>query len=63
MAYWLRYKNSALAPSYTPFGVVVKGMNVLRRIAAAGDDSQNGPGDGYPHRFVLFRHIKIIFTR
>ena len=40
-----------------------EGMNVLRRIAAAGDDSQNGPGDGYPHRFVQFRHIKIIFTR
>ncbi len=57
------WKNTKLAPDYTPFGVVVKGLNVLRRIAAAGDDSQNGPGDGYPHRFVEFRHIKIIFTR
>ena len=56
------WKNTKLSPAYTPFGVVVKGMNVLRKIAAAGDDSQNGPGDGYPHRFTEFRHIKIIFT-
>lgn len=56
------WKNTKLSPNYTPFGVVIKGMNVLRKIAAAGDDSQNGPGDGYPHRFVEFRHIKIIFT-
>jgi peptidyl-prolyl cis-trans isomerase B (cyclophilin B) len=57
------WKNTTLSPAYTPFGVVVKGMNVLRKIAAAGDDSQNGPGDGYPHLWVMFRHIKIIFTR
>jgi hypothetical protein len=31
---------------------VISGMAVLRKIAAAGDDSQNGPGDGYPHRFT-----------
>jgi len=57
------WKNTTLAPDYTPFGVVVKGLNVLRKIAAAGDDSQNGPGDGYPHRFTMFRHIHIIFTK
>jgi peptidyl-prolyl cis-trans isomerase B (cyclophilin B) len=57
------WKNTTLAPDYTPFGVVVKGMNVLRKIAAAGDDSQNGPGDGYPHRYTMFRHIDIIFTK
>src|ERR1700722_10217561 len=57
------WKNTTLSPAYTPFGTVIAGMNVLRRIAAAGDDSQNGPGDGYPHRFVQFRHIRIIFTR
>jgi peptidyl-prolyl cis-trans isomerase B (cyclophilin B) len=57
------WKNTTLAPDYTPFGVVVKGMNVLKKIAAAGDDSQNGPGDGYPHRFTMFRHIHIIFTK
>jgi peptidyl-prolyl cis-trans isomerase B (cyclophilin B) len=54
-------KNTALPPDYTPFGKVIGGMAVLQKIAAAGDDSQNGPGDGYPHRFVEFRHIQIVF--
>jgi peptidyl-prolyl cis-trans isomerase B (cyclophilin B) len=57
------WKNTSLPPLYTPFATVIKGMNVLLRIAAAGDDSQNGPGDGYPHLFVGFRHIQIVFTR
>ncbi len=30
------WKDTKLAPDYTPFGVVVKGMNVLRRIAGRG---------------------------
>ena len=55
------WKNTSLPALYTPFARVIAGMDVLRRIAAAGDDSQNGPGDGYPHLFVGFRHIQIIF--
>jgi peptidyl-prolyl cis-trans isomerase B (cyclophilin B) len=57
------WKDTSLPPLYTPFATVIRGMKVLARIAAAGDDSQNGPGDGYPHLFVGFRHIQIIFTR
>jgi peptidyl-prolyl cis-trans isomerase B (cyclophilin B) len=57
------WKDTTLAPNYTPFGKVIAGMDVLRKIAAAGDDSQNGPGDGYPHLFVEFRHIRIVFTK
>ncbi len=57
------WKDTTLPPDFTPFATVTRGMRVLRRIAAAGDDSQNGPGDGYPHLFVQFRHIQIAFTR
>jgi peptidyl-prolyl cis-trans isomerase B (cyclophilin B) len=57
------WKNTSLPPLYTPFATVIRGMNVLLKIAAAGDDSQNGPGDGYPHLFVGFRHIQIVFTK
>jgi peptidyl-prolyl cis-trans isomerase B (cyclophilin B) len=57
------WKNTSLPPLYTPFATVIRGMKVLLKIAAAGDDSQNGPGDGYPHLFVGFRHIQIVFTR
>jgi peptidyl-prolyl cis-trans isomerase B (cyclophilin B) len=61
--FFFTWKDTTLSPAYTPFGVVTQGMNVLRRIARAGDDSQNGPGDGYPHLFVQFRHIGIRFVR
>jgi len=54
------WKNTKLAPDYTPFGTVVSGMKVLQKIAAAGDDQQNGPGDGYPHLFTAFRFVQII---
>jgi len=58
------WKNSGkIPPDYTPFGTVIGGMNVLRKIAAGGDDSQNGPGDGYPHAYTGFRNIEIVFTR
>jgi peptidyl-prolyl cis-trans isomerase B (cyclophilin B) len=55
--------NSLLAPDYTPFGMVIQGMNVLRKIAAAGDDSQNAPGDGYPHLYVGFKYIQIVLIK
>jgi peptidyl-prolyl cis-trans isomerase B (cyclophilin B) len=49
-----------IPPDYTPFGVVTSGMNVLRRIASAGDDSQNAPGDGYPNLYVKFLRVQIV---
>jgi peptidyl-prolyl cis-trans isomerase B (cyclophilin B) len=61
--FFLTWKDTTLAPNYTPFGTVTSGMDVLRKIAAAGDDSQNGPGDGYPNRYTAFRAVKIIPTR
>ena len=57
------WKNTTLAPDYTPFGTVIGGMNVLRKIAAAGDDQQNGPGDGYPNRYTAFLFLQIIPER
>jgi peptidyl-prolyl cis-trans isomerase B (cyclophilin B) len=56
------WKDTTLAPDYTPFGTVIGGMKVLEKIAAAGDDQQNGPGDGYPNRYTEFRHLRIIPT-
>jgi peptidyl-prolyl cis-trans isomerase B (cyclophilin B) len=58
------WKNSSkIPPNYTPFGKVIGGMSVLEKIAAAGDDSQNNPGDGYPHAYTGFNRIEIVFTR
>jgi peptidyl-prolyl cis-trans isomerase B (cyclophilin B) len=61
--FFFTWKNTKLAPNYTPFGRVIGGMAVLRKIAAAGDDSQNGPGDGYPRRYTAFKRIQIVFSK
>ncbi|MEY9891816.1 peptidyl-prolyl cis-trans isomerase B (cyclophilin B) [Catenulispora sp. MAP12-49] len=57
--FFFTWKDTKLQPDYTPFGVVTKGMDVLQKIAAAGEDDQNGPGDGYPNDYVLFHHVGI----
>ena len=57
--FFFTWQNTTLAPNYTPFGTVIRGMDVLQKIAAAGDDSQNGPGDGYPNLYTAFRAVKV----
>ena len=56
------WKDTPIPPFYTPFGTVTRGMNVLQKIAAAGDDQQNGPGDGYPTDFTEFHNVLIQLT-
>jgi peptidyl-prolyl cis-trans isomerase B (cyclophilin B) len=60
--FFFTWKDTTLPPLYTPFGTVIGGMDVLQKIAAAGDDSQNGPGDGYPNRYTEFRSVQIKLT-
>ena len=60
--FFFTWKDTTLPPLYTPFGTVIGGMDVLQKIAAAGDDSQNGPGDGYPTRYTEFRSVQIKVT-
>ncbi|HJP75421.1 MAG TPA: peptidylprolyl isomerase [Pseudonocardiaceae bacterium] len=58
--FFFTWKDTTLRPNYTPFGVVVGGLDVLQKIAAAGEDDQNNPGDGYPNVFVKFLHVQVI---
>src|SRR3984957_18121887 len=58
--FFFTWKDTTLPPLYTPFGIVTGGLNVLQKIAAAGDDQQNGPGDGYPNRYTEFLAVQII---
>ena len=46
--FFLVYKNSTLPPSYTPFGTIVSGLNIIQKVAKVGSDNSNGPGDGHP---------------
>ncbi|MBC3841633.1 peptidylprolyl isomerase [Streptacidiphilus sp. 4-A2] len=55
--FFLVYKDSPLPPSYTPFGTITGGMNVLDAIAAAGSDNSNQTGDGHPKESVIMQTV------
>jgi peptidyl-prolyl cis-trans isomerase B (cyclophilin B) len=55
--FFLVYKNTTLAPSYTPFGTIVSGLSVVQKVAAAGTD--NGSGDGHPKEKVVIESVTI----
>jgi peptidyl-prolyl cis-trans isomerase B (cyclophilin B) len=46
--FFLVYKDSPLPPAYTNFGTITSGLDVLDKIAAAGDTESFGQGDGAP---------------
>ena len=53
------YADTPLPPQYTPFGTVVQGLDVLKKIAAAGSDESNGPGDGAPKQPVVIESFTV----
>jgi len=56
--FFLVYGDSQLPPNYTVFGSIDEsGLGVLDTIAAAGDDSSNGPGDGAPNTPVTITAV------
>ncbi|MGW4891416.1 peptidylprolyl isomerase [Kitasatospora sp. NPDC004240] len=57
--FFIVWKDTKLSPAYTPFGKVTAGLDVLQKIAAGGEDDQNGPGDGFPTLPVNIRNVKI----
>lgn len=42
--------NSRLGPNYTLWGRVVKGLDIVKAVAARGSNNSNGPGDGAPNQ-------------
>ena len=57
--FFLVYENSPLAPSYTPFGTIVSGLNIIQNVAKAGSDNSNGTGDGHPKEAVDITSVTI----
>jgi peptidyl-prolyl cis-trans isomerase B (cyclophilin B) len=56
--FFLVYKDSPLPASYTPFGTVSSaGMKVLKKIAAAGENT--GAGDGAPNATVVINKATV----
>jgi peptidyl-prolyl cis-trans isomerase B (cyclophilin B) len=57
--FFLVYKNSPLAPDYTPFGTITLGLSLLQQVAAAGTNNANGPGDGAPNESVEIENATV----
>jgi peptidyl-prolyl cis-trans isomerase B (cyclophilin B) len=57
--FFLVYQNSTLPPSYTPFGTIVSGLNIIQKVAKGGSDNSNGPGDGHPKQKVDIESVTI----
>jgi len=57
--FFITYKDTTLKPLYTPFGVVVSGLDIVRKVAAYGCDNTNGSGDGHPRRSVVFKTLRL----
>ncbi|MFJ5231589.1 peptidylprolyl isomerase [Kitasatospora sp. NPDC088391] len=56
--FFLVYKDTQLPPSYTPFGKITAGLDVLQKIADAG--TQSGSGDGAPKTPVNVKSITTV---
>ncbi|MFL6136881.1 MAG: peptidylprolyl isomerase [Frankiaceae bacterium] len=54
--FFIVYKDSPLAPSYTPFGKVTKGLDIVSRIAAGGSQPA---GDGTPSIHVSLTKVTV----
>jgi peptidyl-prolyl cis-trans isomerase B (cyclophilin B) len=55
--FFMVYKDSQIDPNYSVFGKITKGLDVLDKIAAAGSDDSNGPGDGRPKLEVTISRV------
>ena len=57
--FFLVYKNTDLPPSYTPFGTITSGLNIIQNVAKAGSTNSNGTGDGAPKEKVQINSVTL----
>ena len=57
--FFIVYAGGGLSPSYTPFGVVAKGLDIVRKVAEAGNNGSNPAGGGQPTEKVTIESVKI----
>jgi peptidyl-prolyl cis-trans isomerase B (cyclophilin B) len=57
--FFIVYAHGSLAPSYSVFGIVVKGLDIVRNVAEAGDNNSNPAGGGEPNEKVTIESVKI----
>lgn len=59
--FFLNYNASPLPKSYTQFGTVTSGMEIIDRVVAGGVNAAgaNGPGDGRPNTPLTFTSVTV----
>jgi peptidyl-prolyl cis-trans isomerase B (cyclophilin B) len=58
--FFLVYADSTLPPDYTVFGTIDEaGLATIDKVAAAGTDDANGPGDGKPKTAVTVQSATV----
>ncbi len=55
--FFIVYEDSSLPPSYTIWGKVTKGLDIVRAIAK--DGVVNGKSDGSPKRKIAIERVKV----
>ncbi|MFN2539062.1 MAG: peptidylprolyl isomerase [Mycobacteriales bacterium] len=57
--FFMVFKDTQLPASYTPFGTITSGLDVLKKVAAAGDDGSNQAGGGKPKLSISLTKVTI----
>lgn len=57
--FFLVFKASTLSPSYTPFGKITSGMDILTKVAKAGTSCTYQAGGGVPKEKVIINSVTI----
>jgi peptidyl-prolyl cis-trans isomerase B (cyclophilin B) len=60
--FFLVYKNTDLPASYTPFGTIASGLDVIQNVAKAGSTNSSAQGDGAPKEKVQIERVTITKT-
>jgi peptidyl-prolyl cis-trans isomerase B (cyclophilin B) len=57
--FFLVFKNTQLPASYTPFGTITSGLDILQNVAKAGTSCTYSAGGGVPKEKVVIKSVTI----
>jgi peptidyl-prolyl cis-trans isomerase B (cyclophilin B) len=57
--FFMVFKDTQLPAQYTPFGTITSGLDVVTKVAAAGDDGSNSAGGGKPKLSISLTKVTV----